>query len=589
MAEDLDQIRERFNSSKLSDADVQVWMNRLTIAKDASISIDGNVTNSVLIPGDNNQVTLNQGLDFSEVLDGINHILVANQDASRRELLDKLNSTITDAEATQQRPVLCSQRSMLITSIGIGVVVSLVRFLAGLQGLELWALDGLMALQHSYAKEDSRILVVAPDDVEVQQQGQEVNEKGFSFTDDKLAEVLKKIQNYHPTVIGLDLERPFAAKSELAKLLNPNLVVQPLQRSVVKPSKNTVKQNQTIKPKKTSQRVISTLTSEKSIKPDSLNLVGGCKALETQEGKEGRLESIKGTEKAPPPEIAKADPNRIGFVDFAVSVGDQKVFRRQILAQEIPPHADKCRTIFAFSTLVSKQFLSKEHGYNQLTANPKNGQCPQFLHLDSNHNFVFPYFNAVTGGFQGGAEEDRYGGCQILLNYGIKKINTINLTKLLNDNELEQLDPKPQIILIGSAARSRDFWITPLGVMEGAKIQALTVSQIVDTVLGKQRLIWAIPEWTEFFWILSWSLLGGLLGWRLRFWKPWFLSLTAVAFVLCVLCSLSFWVWQLWLPLIPPMMTLLTSAGSVAYLNFRHKFGSSNPFQILRAVLNETK
>jgi len=466
------------------------------------------------------------------------------------------------------------------------VLVGIVRFLAGLQGIELWALDGLMALQQSYAKEDSRILVVAPDDVEVQQQGQEVNEKGVSFTDDKLAEVLKKIQNYHPTVIGLDLERPFAAKSELAKLLNPDSVVQPLQRSVVKPSKNAVKQNQTLKP---SQRVTSSLTSEKSIKPDSLNLVGGCKALETQEGKEGSLESIKGTEKAPSPEIAKADPNRIGFVDFAVSVGDQKVFRRQILAQEIPPHADKCKTIFAFSTLVAKQFLSKEHGYNQITANPKNGQCPQFLHLDSNHNFVFPYFNAVTGGFQGGSEEDRYGGCQILLNYGIKKINTINLTKLLNDNELEQLDPKPQIILIGSAARSRDFWITPLGVIEGAKIQALTVSQIVDTVLGKQRLIWAIPEWTEFFWILSWSLLGGLLGWRLRFWKPWFLSLTAVAFVLCVVCSLSFWVWQLWLPLIPPMITLLTSASSVAYLNFRHKFGSSNPFQILRAVLNETK
>ncbi len=261
---------------------------------------------------------------------------------------------------------------------------------------------------------------------------------------------------------------------------------------------------------------------------------------------------------------------------------------RPVLAQEIRPDAGLCKTNIAFSVRIASQFLFKEHGYNKLDTKPEDQQCPKFTHSDPKQNFVFPYFNAVMGGFQGGAEEnDRYGGCQILLNYGVKKITTLNLTKLLQENGLGQLDPKPKIILIGSASQTHgDMWLTPLGEMAGAEIQSLTVSQVIDTVLGKQRLIWALPEGVDFLWGLGWSLLGGVLGWRLRFWKPWLLALTVATLSLYLVCGLSFWLGQLWLPLVPPIITLLTSGTSVAYLNFRRKFGSSNPFQILRAALS---
>ncbi|GEM_PF-1308316 len=589
MAEDLEKVRDLLDS-KLSEADAQDLMHRLTqVYNDGSVEIQGDATESVITTGDHNQVTINKS-------------------ANPRELLDELDRIITRAEETHQRPVRCKTRSMLITSVGIGVFVSLVRFFVGLPNLELPALDGLMAAQAPFVQEDSRILVIAPNDEEVQQQGQEVYEKGVSFTDEKLAEVLEKIKTYHPLVIGLDLQRPFSAKGRLAQILNPNSIPQPLASSAVQQPKVAIKkgtvkkgtvkkvaarQNPTIKLKRR-ETTAPPLVVKTAAKPERLNLIGGCKAVETKEGIDGKPVPIAGTEIPPPPEIA-TDPNRIGFVDFVIGIGTRAVFRRQILAQEIPQNAEKCKTLAAFSVQIANQFLSKEHGYNKLDTMPENKQCPRFSHANSERNFTFPYFETFTGGYQGGSEEsDWYGGCKLLINYGKKEIKKIELTALLtkdrNKNALDQLNPKPKIILIGSAARSRhDIWLTPIGEKEGAMIQALTVSQIIDTVLGEQRLIWVLPQWADVAWIVGWSLLGGTLGWRLRFWKPWLLSLTAAVIVLYLVCGFGFWVWQLWLPLIPSLITLLASASGVAYLNFRLKFGSSNPFQILRAALSESK
>lgn len=581
---DQEQIKEIIGS-KLSDGELHKLMSLLG---NRSVSIQGNATEAIIATGNNN--TINNTINNITNNPINNMIYNINQGTDRNKLL----KLIDELEKEQKLPVRCRKRSMLITSVGIGVLLGIMRFLAGLQGLELQALDGLMVTQQRFAQKDNRILVIAPDDHEVQQQGQEVNDKGISLTDDKLAEVLEKIQKYQPTVIGLDLQRPFAAKGKLAAILNPNLVSQPKPRAVEVPKQNAVKQSQPGKRQKFHAMVVPPPSNKLVIQPERTNLIGGCKALETKVGEDGELQAIKGTEIPPPPEIATADPSRIGFVDFAIGVGSRAVMRRQILAQEIPPHADKCKTTVAFSVRVASQLLFKAQGYKTLETKPEAQQCPKFMHSDPQRNFVFPYFNAVTGGFQGGVEEnDHYGGCQMLLNYGIKTITTFNLTKLLQDNELDQLNPKPNIILIGSAARTHhDLWLTPLGEMAGVEIQALTISQIIDTVLGKQRLIWVMPEWSEFLWTLSWSIVGGVLGWsflfwRFLFWRFWLLSLPTAAIALYIGCGLSFWVWQLWLPLVPPIIALLTSGTSVAYLNISCKLGSNNPWQMLRAALRE--
>ncbi|MBW4695615.1 MAG: CHASE2 domain-containing protein [Lyngbya sp. HA4199-MV5] len=586
MAEGIDQVTTTLSdtSPAIEVQDVRSKLEQLQSSN--SVKVSGDVKQSVITVGDNNstQFVINQGTDI-------------------RELLKWLDERITEAEKAHQRPIRCKMQTLLITSVGIGVFIGIVRFFVGLSSLELPALDGLMAAQAPFAQEDNRILVIAPNDEEVQQQGQEVYEKGVSFTDDKLAEVLEKIRTFHPLVIGLDLQRPFKAKGKLAQLLSPNSTTQQISSAVVQYPKISTrnvstkkvvtkkvisKQNQPAQRKK----ITPLLTANVSTKPEILNLVGGCKALETKEGNDGRPVPIEGTEIPPPPEISAA---QIGFVDFVIGIGSREIFRRQILAQEIPPNAEKCKTTLSFSTRIANQFLSRERGYTKVNANPENKQCPHFLHSDSKRNFTFPYFETFTGGYQGGAEEsDWYGGCKIILNYGKKKVNKIELTALLNKdknkNALDQLNPKPKIVVIGSAARSRhDMWLTPVGEKEGAMIQALTVSQIIDTVLGEQRLIWVMPQWADFLWILGWSVLGGFVGWHLRFWKPWLLSLTAAVIVLYLGCGLSFWLSQLWLPLIPSLLTLLASASSVAYLNFRLKFGTNNPFQILRKALVESK
>lgn len=85
--------------------------------------------------------------------------------------------------------------SVLITSILLGV-----RQLGCLQTLELVAFDQMMRLQPDVGP-DSRLLVVTITEADIQAQNR------WPISDQTVAQLLKKLQQYQPKVIGLDLHR----------------------------------------------------------------------------------------------------------------------------------------------------------------------------------------------------------------------------------------------------------------------------------------------------------------------------------------------------------------------------------------------
>jgi CHASE2 domain-containing sensor protein len=80
-------------------------------------------------------------------------------------------------------------------------------------------------------------------------------------------------------------------------------------------------------------------------------------------------------------------------------------------------------------------------------------------------------------------------------------------------NELVQ----DKIILIGVKGYNHDLHNTPYSRGQQAKrspgvvIHALMTSQIIDVILGEQKLLRWVPEGWEMLWISFWSMIGAVI------------------------------------------------------------------------------
>jgi len=105
--------------------------------------------------------------------------------------------------------------SLLLSSWIVTAFVVGLRFLGGLQSLELWALDQLMQLRPSEGL-DQRVLVVKATEQDFQQLRED------PLSDRTVTQLLKKLEQYQPKVIGLDLYRDIpqgTGRSDLLKQL----------------------------------------------------------------------------------------------------------------------------------------------------------------------------------------------------------------------------------------------------------------------------------------------------------------------------------------------------------------------------------
>ncbi|MEG4119054.1 CHASE2 domain-containing protein [Microcoleus sp. N9_B4] len=254
----------------------------------------------------------------------------------------------------------------------------------------------------------------------------------------------------------------------------------------------------------------------------------------------------------PPPVLDKLD--RIGFNNVVIDA-DSKVRRTLLYAW---PGDGKTHQSFALRLAL---LYLKSEGISPQPARVN----PKYLQLGKG---VFRPFQPNDGAYV--RSDSR--GYQILTNLRGPRgsFRTASMSDVLSGTVPADF-VRSRVVLIGSNAPSlRDFyqnayssgWFGSPQQIPGVEFQAHFLSQILSAALDGRGGINVWPEAAELLWILLWSWAGANVSWNLR-------SLGRSAYCLLSIClclSASLYLAFLagwWLPLIPPLLSLLGSGAAV--------------------------
>lgn len=433
---------------------------------------------------------------------------------------ESVSRTAKQNPSTRYRSSITSDRSLqtlLVASVLVAALVMGVRHLGMLQPSELQAYDHLMQLRSADEKPDSRLLIVTVDDADIQYQIQQKMNMRWSLSDQALAQLLQKLEQYQPSAIGIDIYRDFSVDFNY-----PDLATR--------------------------------LRQDK-------RLFAVCKVSAPSDGAPDGI--------SPPPEVSK---ERLSFSDFVAD--SDRIARRQLL-HLTPPLESPCAAKYAFSYLLARNYLNAR-GIKADINRQGNLQIG---------NVVFKQLKSHSSGYQGVDAS----GYQLLLNYrslpSIQNIaDQVALRDVLNDQiKPELLEPvKNRIVLIGVTAPSTsDYWETPFSAIApdeekqipGVFVQAQMVSHILSAVLDGRRLFWWWSGSMEALWVWGWSLLGGVIAWRIR--QPLYVGL-AITVALLTVFGICFGIFTQagWIPLVPSALALVSCAVVLKVLPRPHASNS---------------
>lgn len=387
-------------------------------------------------------------------------------------------------------------QGMLIAPPVMAILVIALRFTGGLQLLEWAMLDQFFRLRLPEAV-DERIVIVGINETDIQKIGK------WPIPDAVMAELLNKIKQQQPRAIGLDIYRDLP----------------------VEPGHNQLTQ------------VFQTTP----------NLVG----IETLGF------GIRENAVAPPPELNRR--NQIGFNNITVDADDK--LRRALLYIQ----TEAGETKLSFGMKLALRYLETENIFPATAASNPN-------HLQLGRS-VFPRFRTNDGGY---IRADDI-GYHVLLNFRgpARSFRTVSLHDVL-DNRLPADLLRDRVVLIGSTAISlRDFFSTPYSgapvnfgngnpittpeQTSGVEVQANVLSMILGSALDARPLFQVWQDPLEWLWILTWSYIGALLGWKVRSLVGATLAVALPGSLLVVGCYLAFlsgW----WLPVVPSFLVMFSSA-----------------------------
>lgn len=434
-----------------------------------------------------------------------------------------------------QKSALAFAKSVALTSVAVTSLLMGARQIGILEPLELGAFDQMVRWRPDEGP-DPRLLVVGITEGDIQRL------KEWPISDRKITEVLQKLEEQEPIAIGLDVLRDVPlgeGRPELTKYLQ-----------------NTTR------------------------------LIGVCKASDPTGDNPG----------SPPP--TGLSKNQVGFADFGVDSGG--VLRRALLFMKPPALNDKnlstevhlcndtSNTLFSFALLLALSYLQTKQITPELTPD-------QSLKIGST---VIRKLQANDGGYKN--IDDR--GYQLLINYrsarNIAKL--VNLTDVI-ENKIDPSFVKDKIVLIGYTSDTvKDYFYTPYSgskqndlAMPGVVAHAQVVSQILSAVLDKRPLFWFWSESGEILWIWGWSIVGGILAWKIQ--QPLRFGLAAGA-MLAISLGLGFGIFILggWIPVATPAIALLASAGSVVLADRFNKGGygkviSDKVKQVFKIEIDQSK
>ena len=255
---------------------------------------------------------------------------------------------------------------------------------------------------------------------------------------------------------------------------------------------------------------------------------------------------------APPSQLP---PQQVGFSNWAID--DDGTVRRQILGMS--PDSI-CQSDFSLSLRLALKYL------DNISANFNSQGVLQI------GNTIFPKLGATSGGYQLPEAQ----GYQILLNYHRALPQTISLREILTMPETSLAKMvQDKIILIGVVGYNHDLHLTPYSQRQQAKrlpgvvVHAQMTSQIIDAVLGEQKLLWWLPDRVELLWIAAWSLVGSaivIIG--KHSWSQITLKIAASLMLLLGCCWLLFLAGG-WIVAIAPVLSLMLSATITAIYSSR--------------------
>jgi CHASE2 domain-containing sensor protein len=253
----------------------------------------------------------------------------------------------------------------------------------------------------------------------------------------------------------------------------------------------------------------------------------------------------------PPPEVPL---NRQGFSNILIDTDG--VIRRNLLSVGL---SSDCQTRFSFSWKLAERYLADQKIVAKTTSEGK-------LKLE---NTVFKILKQGSGAYQTDLD---WRGHQIMLNYRTSGeiARQVTLSEVLK-GEVDSEWIRDRIVIIGTTASSFNDhrWFTPysyqkqpIQTITGIELQAQMVSQILSIILEDQPLIWWFPDWGESLWILSWSIIAGVITYRMRSPEA-FLLTTGTTLIVLYGCCWGFFVRGGWIPLIPSALAIVGTTSGV--------------------------
>ncbi|MDJ0576995.1 MAG: CHASE2 domain-containing protein [Xenococcaceae cyanobacterium MO_234.B1] len=404
--------------------------------------------------------------------------------------------------------------SMMATTAVIGL-----RCLGMLQSWELTAFDYLSQKLPAESS-DRRILIVGADERDIGK-----DKYGYPLPDPVLAELIDKLQQHQPAVIGIDIFRDHAVPA-FADHAVPAFAdhAVPAQADRPIPGKNP---DNNLKLANYWQQP---------------NIVSICMG--------DNLENSV----APP----QASPyQQVGFVniydDLQVTNGADDNVRRYLLSRSPNPltQTTYCDTNYSFAwQLVYPYFQSKNI---PVTTSGKNWQFG---------SQVITRLVNRGGGYQ--KLDDR--GNQLLISY--RRTPQIAQQVTIRDilEERETFDPnwiKDRIVIVGVDAKSvPDIHDTAIGEIRGLHLHAHVASQLISAVEDNRPLIWWLPVWGDWLWIGFWSVSSGLVIWSGRNYLYRSVGIGSCVIILSGVCWLVLTQGG-WLAWIPGLVAIAFTTGGI--------------------------
>jgi CHASE2 domain-containing sensor protein len=400
------------------------------------------------------------------------------------------------------------QYALLVTVL-VTVAIMGVRYFGLLQPMELKAYDHFMALRPQNESPDPRILIVAIDEKDITYQTQKkMNMVGLSsLSDEALLGLLRELNKYQPSTIGLDIYHDFTVDSRYPEL-------------------------------------------KERLANDS-RIFAICKHPESLE---------KLSSQIPAPEEVNRD--RHAFSDFVQDNDD--ILRRQLINSK-PVEKSLCRATESFNFKLAFHYLQKK-GINKFAFSQGDLQIENkvFKRLKEHTS---GYQRVDDKGYQ---ILLNYRSLQDLEAIAKKVSLQDILNNKINAEDINNNIVIVGVTAHTDKHSSQDEWkVAGNGNknISGVFLQAHMVSQIISAVEDNRPLFWWWPAWLETIWVLGWSLVGMAIAVFIR--KPLYLGFSVLIGLIVIFQSCCIIFMQSgWIPLIPSALAFIL-ASTLAILRLR--------------------